>query len=177
MVWTPWAWLAACSDPTITTNDGVTPSTDDPSTAHSGLSTSETGATESAHTGAPTTDSAEAFDCRQVPEAPVAFRKLPWAPTAEDFTLSADADMITVTGGLLKRTPFGGPPVNVAPGFGDVRGTRFLPDGRLALAHPEDGSVWVADLSTGGHTVAAGNLTTPNGIAIHPDGLIYVATA
>jgi hypothetical protein len=116
------------------------------------------------------------FDCSTIVPGPVPFTRLAWAPSAEDFTFSPDGGMYAVSAGVLKRTPFGGPAEVLVPNLGDVRGTRFLPDGRLALAHPADASVWLVDPATGDGLPLGGSLDTPNGVAIDLEGRIAVAT-
>jgi sugar lactone lactonase YvrE len=158
---------------------------DDPSSPHSAATTSESAAPSSTATTGATGDTAEGetmpwersdYDCSSVPRGMVSGTRMAWAPSSEDFTLSPDGYLWGVPAGLLKRVPYGGPAELVVPGLGDVRGMRFLPDGRLAMAHPEDGSVYLVDPTTGGWTVAAAGLNTPNGVAIDFEGRIAVAT-
>lgn len=174
--------LACTADP-----DGKSPQ-DTPAADHSSTSdtqdgpTTATGATASTgHTGeteptGPMPWELSTFDCASLPATPVVGDRLNWVPSAEDYTFSPDGFQWGVSAGILKKTPYGGPPQLVVPGLGDVRGTRFLPDGRLAMSHPEDGSVWIVDPATGSSAPIAGGFDTPNGLAIDFEGRISVAT-
>jgi hypothetical protein len=174
--------LACTADP-----DGKSPR-DTPAADHSSTdtldgTTTPTGATAgTGHTGeteptGPMPWELSTYDCTSLPATPIVVGdRLNWVPTAEDYTFSPDGFQWGVTGGILKKTPYGGPPQLVVPGLGDVRGTRFLPDGRLAMSHPEDGSVWIVDPATGSSAPIAGGLDTPNGLAIDFEGRISVAT-
>lgn len=114
-------------------------------------------------------------DCSAIPAGPRPYVRHTWAPGAEDFTFSPDGYMLSVSTGSLKRTPYGGPAEVMVPGLADVRGTRMLPDGRLALAAIDTAAVMLLDPVTGAASVLA-NLQNPNGIAIGLDGKVYVAT-
>lgn len=116
------------------------------------------------------------FDCAAVSHDVVTGTRLGWVPSSEDYTFSDDGFVWGVVGGNLKKTPYGGGGAVVVPGMGDVRGTRFLPDGRLAMSHPEDASVWVVDVTTGSGVPVASGLDTPNGLAVDFEGRIAVAT-
>ncbi|MEQ1502392.1 MAG: SMP-30/gluconolactonase/LRE family protein [Myxococcota bacterium] len=164
-------------DPT----DGVDP-TDDPSTDDTDTDTTpttppatgDTGATTPTDTGVPwSTD----VDCSALAPIPVAQVKYGWAPSSEDFTFSDDGYMYSVSAGGLRRTPFGGPSELLVPLSQAVRGTRFLPDGRIALATFDSGSIALVDPVTGAQSILAAGLDNPNGIAIGLDGWVYVATS
>lgn len=127
---------------------------------------------------APTEDTAPPWemdvDCTALLPAPVEYTQYNWVPISEDYTFSADGYMYQVTGGGLKRTPFGGPSELVMPFAGDVRGTRFLPDGRVALNSAENGAVVLVDPNTGAQETLVSGLANPNGMAIDERGRIYV---
>lgn len=152
--------------PTGGPTDTVVDTTPDPSTT--------------GETGGPPTDTGVPWDtevdCSALLPAPLSYTRYDWVPGSEDFTFSADGYLVQVTGGGLKRTPFGGPSELLVPFAGDVRGTRYLPDGRLALNAIESGSVVLLDPVTGVQEVIASGLQNPNGMAIDLEGRIYVAT-
>jgi sugar lactone lactonase YvrE len=164
----------------------VTP--DDPGPANTGDddgSTNDTTVTDTAPpTGTTPTDTAEDtgvpwttdVDCTALLPTPVAYTKYDWVPGSEDFTFDAEGYMIQVTGGGLKRTPYGGPSELLVPLDADVRGTRILPDGRVVLATSQNGTLLAVDPVTGSQEPLASGLTNPNGVAIGVDGRIYVAT-
>lgn len=162
-------------DPTETAGHSAAPPTD-PAT-DTARPTTPTGDSGGAAPTGPMPWELSTYDCAAVPRGMVEGTRLTWALSSEDFTLSSDGFLWGVTGGILKRVPFGGPGEVRVPGLGDVRGMRFLPDGRLAMAHPEDGSVYLLDPTTGSYTVAASGLVTPNGVAIDVEGRIAVATS
>jgi len=175
--------LVACEAPQETPTDGGP--TDDVTVTHSGTSGStptlppDSG---TGHTGVPMTSELmpwerSTFDCSTIPRGPVVGTNLAWSFPSEDFTLDADGYLWGVPGGILKRQTYGGVGEPVVPGLGDVRGSRFLPDGRIALSHPEDGSVYLVDPVSGSGTVGAAGLNTPNGIAIDFEGRVAVATS
>lgn len=148
---------------------GTTPSTAPTDTA----SGSETAATADTALPGPTTPTG--LDCTALAPLPVAYDTLNWVASAEDFTLGPDGTMLAVHGGNLKSTAWGGTQTLLVPNLGDVRGTRMLADGRLALAHIDTGSILIVDPATGGQ-VAHSGMVNPNGIAIGADGWVYVAT-
>lgn len=117
------------------------------------------------------------YDCASVPRGMVSGTRMTWAMSSEDYTLSADGYLYGVPSGMLKRMPYGGGAENLVPGLGDIRGQRFLPDGRLAMSHNADNTVWIVDPVTGATTVAATGLVNPNGLAIDFEGRIAVATS
>lgn len=116
-------------------------------------------------------------DCAALLPAPVDYTRHDWVSGSEDFTFSAEGYVVQVTGGGLKRTPFGGPPELLVPLDADIRGTRFLPDGRIVLVDNPTGTLRAVDPATGSQVPIAVGLTNPNGIAIGFDGKVYVATA
>lgn len=169
------AVLGGCAEGPVGTGDGTSGTdTGDPPTG-TPTDTDTIGTTPTTPT-TPTTVPQVEVDCTAVPTGLRPYAKYTWAPSAEDFTFSADGYMFSITGGALKRTPYGGGSEVLVPGLGDARGTRFLPDGRVAIAHMDTGSVKVVDPATGSLETVAASLANPNGIAIGADGRIYVAT-
>jgi len=167
---TPAAGPDATSPSPTATGSGSSP--DDSALADTASPTS----TASADTAA--TDSglpAVQADCDELPELPVDYETLRWVQPAEDFVLAPDGRMLAVHGGTLKATSYGGKQEVLVPNLGDIRGTRMLPDGRLAMASIDTGSILVVDPDTGARETFGG-LTNPNGIAIGADGRVYVAT-
>ncbi len=113
-------------------------------------------------------------DCDALLPLPAAYVEHDFVDAHEDFTFSADGYLMGVYGGALQRMPFGGPAEILVPGMQDVRGTRFLPDGRLVLADSTNQALRLVDPMTGASEVLASALTNPNGIAIGYDGWVYV---
>jgi hypothetical protein len=162
-------------DPTPSSDTDGTVDTDSPPTGP----TDPTDPTDppTGETGSSGTDPwDQPVDCAALLPVPAEHVKYTWAPSAEDFTFSADGYMISVSGGL-KRTPFGGPAELLVPLPWSGRGTRFLPDGRLVVAAVETGDLMLLDPDTGAQQVLAGGLSNPNGVAVGIDGKVYVATS
>ena len=113
-------------------------------------------------------------DCDTLTPLPASFTQHNFVDPHEDFTFSGDGYLVGVFGGALQRMPFGGPREVLVPGMSDVRGTRYLSDGRLVLADSTNQALRLVDPSTGGSEVIASGLTNPNGIAIGYDGWVYV---
>ncbi len=113
-------------------------------------------------------------DCDNITPFPAPFTVHNFVDPHEDYTFSADGYLIGVFGSALQRMPFGGPREVLVPGMNDVRGTRFLADGRLVLADSSSQALRLLDPTTGASEVIAGGLTNPNGIAIGYDGWVYV---
>jgi len=113
-------------------------------------------------------------DCDAGVELPAPFTVHHFVDPHEDFTFSADGYLVGVFAGALQKMPFGGPKEILVPGLLDVRGTRYLADGRMALADSTNQALRLVDPNTGATEILAGGLTNPNGIAIGYDGWIYV---
>jgi len=169
----------AGSSPTDAVDSGSTPTagtpTDSPVDSGSSSVTDTAVVDSGVTTDTGPTVPTSAFDCSTIHPLPAAYDTLRWVQPAEDFMITADGRMMAVHGGTLKETFFGGKQNVLVPNLGDVRGTRMLPDGRLALAHIETGSIIVVDPTTGARETFSG-LTNPNGIAIGLDGRVYAAT-
>ena len=161
------------TDPTVDPTDSPTdPTGADTAPTDTASVTTDTGATTaSGDTGIPTV----AFDCSTIHPLPASYDTLRWVAPAEDFLFTPDGLMMAVHGGTLKSTEWGGAQTVLVPNLGDVRGTRMLPDGRVAMASIATGSILVVDPATGARETFGG-LTNPNGIAIGADGRIYAAT-
>jgi hypothetical protein len=139
--------------------------------------TGETGEPPTGETGDSGTTSTPwdtEVDCEAILPVPVESVRYDWVASSEDYTFSADGYLIQSSGGGVRRTPFGGPSELILPGAPEARGTRFLPDGRLALNAIETGSVVLVDVTTGSQEVVAAGLQNPNGMAIDLQGRIYV---
>lgn len=185
------ALVAACApadDPATSATSGTTSPTPAPTTASTPptpttptlptttpTDTALAGTATTGDTGTVLTTTTPPVDCTALAPLPVTYDTLNWVASAEDFTFSPDGTMLAVHGGNLKSTEWGGVQQLLVPNLGDVRGTRMLPDGRLAMAHIETGSVLIVDPATGSQVVHSG-MVNPNGIAIGDDGWVYVAT-
>jgi hypothetical protein len=150
-------------------DDTDSPATSSPTGETGEIPTEETGT--SGTTGTPWDME---VDCTALLPVPVESVRHDWVSGSEDYTFSADGYLIQSAAGGLRRTPFGGPSELIVPGAPAARGTRYLPDGRIALNATETGSVVLVDPATGSQEVVASGLTNPNGMAVDPQGRIYV---
>jgi hypothetical protein len=181
-------WLA-CSDPTPRDGDlsdaatDVTDTDDTDVTDPNVTDTDPTPTDDPDDTGTldtstdPTTDPGPTVDCTALTPLPAPYVTYGWAPPLEDFTFTNDGHILGVIGGHLQEVAFGGASSILVPNLGDARGTRILPDGRVAIALVDSGTVLLVDPNTGGQEVLASGLANPNGIAIGDDGNVYVTTS
>lgn len=160
------------TEPGTDGSDPITGPSDPPTDTETSPATGDTAGTTPTDTGLPWDE----VDCSALLPAPLSYTKYDWVQGSEDFTFSADGYLVQVSGGFLKRTPFGGPPENLVPFNADVRGTRYLPDGRLAVNTIETGTVVLIDPVTGAQEPLASGLQNPNGMAIDLEGRVYVST-
>jgi sugar lactone lactonase YvrE len=171
----------ACSSGSPAPGDDPTNSTGPTGGSTLASDTAEQPPTPPTETGTPPTDTGEPWqvdvDCSLLLEPPLTATRYDWVPGSEDFTFDAAGDMLQVTGGGLKRTPYGGPSELLVPLSVEVRGSRLLPDGRIALATIGNGGILLVDPQTGSQEVAASGINNPNGLAIGSDGRIYAATS
>ncbi|MEZ4235746.1 MAG: SMP-30/gluconolactonase/LRE family protein [Myxococcota bacterium] len=163
--------VAKDTDPASSSSSPTDPTTPGTDTTPPDTSSSPTTPTD---TAAPWS---EDVDCSLLLDPPLTATRYNWVPGSEDFTFSADGELLNVSGGGLKATPFGGPSQLLVPLSAEPRGARLLPDGRLALAVAADGAILLVDPATGGQQIAASGVNNPNGIAVAPDGRIYTATS
>lgn len=173
----PLACSLSCTKPP---EGAAPPDTAPPSTAttvHTGTPTLPSTPSDTAP--APSTPPWELLDvdCTALEPLPLAYEVLDWIHPAEDYSFDDDGYLVSVSGGNLERTPYGGPPEILVPNLGDVRGTRFLLDDTLALATIDSQVVLNVDPDDGSRTVIASGLVNPNGIAIGVDGWVYVTVS
>lgn len=169
--------LVACQTPKVNAPDQA---------GDSGLVTTGTTTGTTLSTGTPTGTTSttqwstapwdQYVDCSAALPLPLTSTTYTWVPPHEDFHFSADGRWVGSTGGHLQATAWGGGSEILAPGVGDARGTRYLPDGTVVLAHLDNGTLIRADPATGSSWVVRAGLTFPNGIAIGVDGMVYLAT-
>jgi sugar lactone lactonase YvrE len=114
-------------------------------------------------------------DCAAPPLAPpLRSRALPGVETTEDIAFD--------TTGLLIGSAFSGPVVafardgsaRVVAAPGETRGVDLLPDGRLLVSNPDDGTLVAIDLTTGALELRATLEVGVSGLDIDADGVVYV---
>ena len=81
-------------------------------------------------------------DCTALKPAPLDLHRYDWVSGSEDFTFDADGYLIQVTGGGLKRTPFGGPPELLVPLDADVAGPGSSRTGGWSSRPARTGRCW-----------------------------------
>jgi sugar lactone lactonase YvrE len=134
-------------------------------------------------TAAPTTTTVPptpTAPCDDLPARGVFVAAHDWLPTFEDLTFDADgyAWGVSLYEGGLYRVPYGGPAELLRPGVsGYARGTRFLPDGRLASVDYPNNALLAIDVDTTAVTLLTAGLTSPNGLAIAEDGFLWLSQA
>lgn len=122
-----------------------------------------------------TTPAPDPEPCDELPDLPVSFTTLEGFSGAEDFAFDADGGLVSVdlNGNLTSRQRDGTQRI-IAPGFGEMAGTAYLPDGNLVIADAAEGSL-LRVTPAGGSEVLLGGLSYPNGVAVSPEGMVYVA--
>ncbi|MEZ4239964.1 MAG: SMP-30/gluconolactonase/LRE family protein [Myxococcota bacterium] len=166
---------SGCARPTETDPE-PTPGTTPPETS---TPTSTSTATGDTATATATGDTAAPLDCSVRPQATVV-RHHDYVPTAEDFTFDDEGylwGVSTATSGLI-RIPLDGAPELMLPNVSSWgRGTRFLPGGDLVVAEPDRGALIRVDRATMGVTTVRSGLSSPNGVAIDDDGMVFLTQA
>ena len=76
--------------------------------------------------------------------------------------------------GLLTSRMRDGTSRVIAPGFGEMAGTAYAPNGDLILADAGRGAL-LRVTPNGGSETLHGGLSYPNGVAVDPDGIVFVA--
>jgi len=115
--------------------------------------------------------------CALLSQHPLSVTPMSGYPSSEEFAFDALGNMVNVDDGAdaMFRTPYGGPPALVAPYQAiEVAGSRFLPDGDLALCDEWEGAL-VRLAPDGSRSVIAGGLISPNSVAVKSTGDVYVA--
>lgn len=117
----------------------------------------------------------EQLVCTELPPLPTEFVRLPGFGPHEDFGFDATGMLIGVDGGgnLIGRDRQGATTL-ISPNVGEAKGTRYLPDGSIAIALSAEGALGKV-LPDGQKTVVA-SIANPNGIAVDIHGHAWVAT-
>jgi len=133
-------------------------------------------------TGTPTTSTSTTstptttpYDC-ELPPPPTTWDYLNWTPPSEEFQFDAIGNLVNIdeVAGWIFETPWGGPPVLLAPyDATEIAAIRFLLDGDLAVADEANGALRRVGLD-GTKTTLLGGLNNPNSMAIRDDGFIFV---
>jgi len=118
----------------------------------------------------------EQLDCGELPPLPTSFTNINGQGPYEDFAFDAFGNLVGVDGsGSLRAKPRTGQASLLATGVGVAKGTRFLPDGSVAVALPEIGVVGKV-VPGGGQTVLA-SVPNTNGVAVDIHGNVWTTTA
>jgi hypothetical protein len=139
--------------------------------------TAATGDTGTPSTG-DTGDTGEpGLDCTVFPAAPVP--TLLATPVSEEFAFDTSGNLVNVDDGVdgLFLTPYGGPPVLLAPYSAiELAGVAILLDGGIAIADEWNGAITRTDPVTGARTTIVSGLDAPNSMAVGADGLLYTTS-
>ncbi len=117
-------------------------------------------------------------DCNNLPALPASFTHKPTITTSEDFTFDAAGNLVGVSldTNALTLTAYDGSTQVVRPNVSSFgRGVRIY-DGNYYVAEP-NGRHLVRITPEGSQTTVVGDLDEPNGIAMHPNGTLYLTTA
>lgn len=162
--------LAACTPPDA---DGPAPTPVDDTDV---LATADTGEAVDTDEPEPELYRPEQLDCTDIPPLPTTFVNIQGLGPHEDFAFDAIGNLVGVDGvGNLRAEARTGGAQLLSPGVGSARGTRFLADGRVAVALPETGTVEI--VSPGGGQVVLASVTNPNGLAVDLFGNVWAATS
>ncbi|MBL4632597.1 MAG: SMP-30/gluconolactonase/LRE family protein [Kofleriaceae bacterium] len=145
------------------------------STIDGGSTTSDAGPSDAAATRPDASPPSAA--CDNLPDLPIAVTASAWRPS-EDFTFDKKGNLwgVSVKDLALHRIRKDGTRSVILPNVSSWgRGIRFLPSGDLVVAEPDDGSLLRITVE-GTSSVVLGNVADPNGIAIHPNGMVYLTS-
>ena len=116
-------------------------------------------------------------DCANLPGLPATETALPWK-ASEDFTFDGEGNLwgVSLDDKALHKISKNGTRTVVLPNVSSWgRGIRFLEGGDLVVAEPDSGSL-LRIKPNGVSSVILGNITEPNGVAIHPNGWVYLTS-
>lgn len=116
-------------------------------------------------------------DCENIPALPATGSSVNWR-SSEDFTFDGEGNLwgISLEDMALHKITKDGTRTVVKPNVSSWgRGIRFLPNGDLVVAEPDSGSL-LRIKPDGASTVILGNISEPNGVAIHPNGMVYLTS-
>ncbi len=117
-------------------------------------------------------------DCDSLPALPGTATATPWT-SSEDFTFDGEGNLwgVSLEDMALHKISKDGTRTVVLPNVSSWgRGIRFLDGGDLVVAEPDSGSL-LRITPDGSSSVILGNITEPNGIAIHPNNWVYLTSA
>ncbi len=113
--------------------------------------------------------------CDNLPALPRATTTESWN-SSEDFTFDTEGNLwgVSLQDGALSKIARDGTRTVVLPNVSSFgRGIRFLPNGDMVIAEPDEGAL-IRITSDGQTSTILGNIREPNGIAIHPNGMVYL---
>ncbi len=167
--------IAACTSDKKTTPGDTTDTKTSDTDSDTDTDTTDTGPTT-------TNTQTTTFDCTAMPPKPTTGNAMTNIPSTEDFTIDKDGYVwgVSMNNNALVRTLHDGQMEIMLPNVSSWgRGTRFLPDGNIVIAEPDRAAVVHIDISGPQPvlSILVSNLNQPNGIAVDPNGIIYVTTA
>lgn len=121
-------------------------------------------------------DTGDAPDvCADLPALPLDFTTIRGFSGSEDFAFDGDGGLVSVgMNGLLTSRKRDGTTRVIAPGFGEMAGTAYAPNGDLIMADAGRGAL-LRVTPNGGSETLHGGLSYPNGVAVDPDGIAFTA--
>lgn len=165
-------FLLACTEPTPVASDTPT-ATEVPTPEDTGLPI------PTADTAPPTPEPPfrpQIQDCPDpLPDLPTDFQAMPAFGPHEDFAFDAEGYLVGVagTGNLSGRNRQGDIQL-LSPAVGEAKGTRYLPNGDIAVALSAEGAVAIVHPDGQRETLA--NVPAPNGIAADILGNVWVSS-
>jgi DNA-binding beta-propeller fold protein YncE len=119
------------------------------------------------------TDTGPFVDCSSIPQGPFTATSIVNSITGEDFAFDGDGNIVGVEENAVFKVPYEGEPVLFIPDISFDAGMRYLPNGDLIIADNDAGNLLRVTSDGTQHVIASG-MSWPNGIAVHPDGWLYV---
>jgi hypothetical protein len=119
------------------------------------------------------TDSDLPFDCDALPPGPFDPEQVSGAIATLDLAFDAEGNLVGNDTEAIYKTPWGGEPQVFVADIDFRGGLEYLPDGHLIYADNNPGELVRVDPDGGQHTVLDG-LSYPRGVAVDPQGMVYV---
>lgn len=122
-------------------------------------------------------DAGPPVGCDSIPALPATSSSMPWR-SSEDFTFDAEGNLwgVSMEDQALHKITKGGERSIILPNVSSWgRGIRFLPGGDMVVAEPDSSSL-LRITTAGVSSVLLGNIGDPNGVAVHPNGTVYLTS-